>query len=128
MVCAVCSNYVDAGGNANAANYTSGSLQVALQLMRVLVTKLPVGGHLSSSLLQSLFNVCEIDSVNNLIPPLVEDGSSSYHIQEAIRGRTGNAILSVEILTDVMSKKYIPPETPISLLVELVSFYMLMIA
>lgn len=36
------------------------------------------------------------------------------------RGSNGNAILAVEILTEVMSKRYIPPSTPVSLLVELV--------
>lgn len=84
VVCAVCANYIQAGGNAGNSS-GSGTLQVALQLMRVLVTKLPVGGHLSASLLQHLFQVCEVDSVNNLIPPLVDNGTSSAQIQAVVR-------------------------------------------
>jgi hypothetical protein len=116
-------SYIENGGNVNRDQNRgkNATLLVALQLMRVLVAKLPVGGHLSSALLQKLFQVCEIDSVNNLIPPLVDNGMSSAQIQQTVTGNSENAILAVEILTEIMSKRYIPPSTHVSLLVELVS-------
>jgi hypothetical protein len=61
--------------------------------MRELVVKLPVGPHLSFQVLTCLFGVVE-----------------RYHQQQTqVQGSASNAVLAVEVLTEVMSKRYIPP-------------------
>ena len=82
---------------AAASNTDSSAVQqIALQLMRELVVKLPVGPHLSFQVLTALFGVVEL-----------------YHQQQlgCVRVSGGNAVLAVEVLTEVMSKRYIPPAT-----------------
>ena len=85
MVCQTCALSSSASGDA---------VHTSLQLMRELATQLPVGPHLSFDLLTCLFGVVE----------QYHTSQQASHPKNAV-----DALLAVEILTEVMSKRYIPP-------------------
>ncbi len=70
----------------------------ALELFRELVLRLPVGPHLSMNMINCLFRLVERQHHS------LQEGRN----EEILRAEENNALLALEILCDVMSKKYIP--------------------
>eukprot|EP00981_Chlorochromonas_danica_P002163 scaffold428_cov168-Ochromonas_danica.AAC.28 len=64
-------------------------LTVCLEVLKIVIAKLPLGGHVTPDVLNMLFSLAECGS----------DEKSPYH---------NSALTSIEILTEIMYKKYIP--------------------
>ena len=75
-----------------------------LELFREIVLRLPVGQHISTNILNSLFQI--VDRQYRL-----ELQQQQQQISQEIKNlEENNALLAVEILCDIMSKKYLPRE------------------
>jgi hypothetical protein len=89
LICNIC----EAHSNSLSSNLIEKN---GLELFREIVLRLPVGPHLSMAILTSLFNIVQRQFLS-------QTTSAQFSQLEET-----NALLAVEILCDVMSKKYIP--------------------
>jgi hypothetical protein len=90
LACNACT--VAIGGNAVATGSTATALSSALDLLKVIVSKLQVGPHITCEVLDLLFRVAS-------------QGCSSSGAAERA------ALSAVEVLTEIMGKKYLPPRS-----------------
>jgi hypothetical protein len=84
LACTACMNALQSYNEEN-----SGLMLVALELMKTVVAKLPIGPHISADVLNLMFTIAELGA----------DHQSVFH---------QSALSSMEILTEIMLKKYIP--------------------
>jgi hypothetical protein len=75
----------------------------SLELFREIVLRLPVGPHLSMKILNCLFRIVERQYQSSSATQQQQQHDSGVQQMEE-----NNALLAVEILCDVMSKKYLP--------------------
>jgi hypothetical protein len=75
----------------------------SLELFREIVLRLPVGPHLSMKILNCLFQIVERQYHTSTATSTQQPHDSGVQQMEE-----NNALLAVEILCDVMSKKYLP--------------------
>lgn len=85
LACSACSLALQAPSTENNA-----LMVIALEVMKILTSKLQIGGHITSDVINLLFTIAELGA----------DQSSAFH---------ASAVSSMEILTEIMSKRYLPP-------------------
>jgi hypothetical protein len=77
------------------------TLMSSLDLLKVIVGKIQLGGHVTPEVIDMLFNVINFAANNS------SSGASNNNLNVA-------AVSSIEVLTDIMSKKYLPTSRSVS--------------
>lgn len=95
LICSVC----DFHSSTVASNLLEKN---SLELFREIVLRLPVGPHLSMKILNCLFQIVERQYHSSAAAASQQHDSGVQQMEE------NNALLAIEILCDVMSKKYLP--------------------
>ena len=110
LACNACNISLSAASNSLAAsnsNAISGStdeqrsttIMVSLELLKVIITKLQIGPHVTSSVIDLLFTIAELGAAaaaNN------NNNTNAANLNRA-------ALSAIEVLTEIMSKRYLPP-------------------
>jgi hypothetical protein len=101
LACGACSSAVQAAeGSAEQKAQTVGA---ALELLKVIIGKLQIGPHVTTDVIELLFSVAQLGAAD----PSSTSSSSGAPIDAAVLERA--ALSAIEVLTEVMSKKYLPP-------------------
>jgi hypothetical protein len=90
LACTACMNALQSYNEENSA-----LMIVSLELLKTIVSKLPLGAHITVDVLNLMFTIAELGA----------DHQSVFH---------KSALSSMEILTEIMQKKYIPKENSTS--------------
>lgn len=100
LACSACNVALSSPNSPKEAN--SLTVTASLELLKVLITKLQIGSHVTSDVIDLLFNVAELGAVSNN-----NTTSASTCINAADANRA--ALSAIEVLTEIMGKKYLPP-------------------
>ena len=93
LACNACNVALSSPTSPKEAN--SLTVTASLELLKVIITKVQIGPHVTGAVVDLLFNVAELGT------------SSTVCIFEADANRA--ALSAIEVLTEIMNKKYLPP-------------------
>ena len=88
------------------------TVTTSLDLLKVIVLKLQIGPHVTADVIELLFRVAELSSPHNSTPHNTQHSthaSSSLHNNINAEDAKRAALSAIEILTEIMGKKYLPP-------------------
>lgn len=98
LACAICAEFLNSGAPDGPL------LALALDVLRIIISRLPVGSHLSPQVLDVLCSLAERGIAMPTSSAANFNGNDSFKCAKHCR----SAILSINILTELMGKRYIP--------------------
>ena len=104
LACGACTTAITrAADSSSSAEQNDVDMNTALDLLKVIISKLQIGAHVTSDTVDLLFRVAELGAVGL-------SNHTSAAPSNLSREALGKAAHSaIEILTEIMSKKYLPP-------------------
>lgn len=81
------------------------TVTTSLDLLKVIVLKLQIGPHITADVIELLFRVAELSSPHNSPQHSTHNAHNNITTEDAKRA----ALSAIEVLTEIMGKKYLPP-------------------